>query len=86
MKYYHATLEHNALSIMEEGKIHCGCDRVVYLADSAANAVKFVALRTLGQPVVVFELDELDESKIAESFDHNASFFPMSSVHLFRRN
>lgn len=72
--YFHATTEHNFESIKNDGEIKTGWDGVVYLADSAENALKFISIRAMGKPIVVLEV-ELDENDVEETFDHSFSFF-----------
>ena len=75
MKYYHATSNSNFHSILDAGEIKPGYDGIVYLADSAENAIKFIALRCFTETINIFEIDGLDESKVEETFDHSESFF-----------
>lgn len=70
--YYHATPFINLNSIVEAG-IRKGTDGVVYLTTEPKDAVKFVAIRGYKE-VLVCRVD-LEESLIAESFDHNEAFF-----------
>ena len=76
MKYYHACTENTAKQIINDGKFKVNnWEGIVYLADSAVNAAKFLVVRHPGEPITVFEIDNLDETKIEEQFDHSASFF-----------
>lgn len=71
--YYHATPSENLVSIIKDGCIKKGWLGVVYLTETAQDAVKFCAIR--GQKfITVFEV-EVDESLIEESFDHSNEFF-----------
>lgn len=73
---YHATSVTNLSSIVAEG-IHTGIDGCVYFAETKDDAIKFVSLRYLGQPIVVFEVNipDEDERLIQESFDHSQKFY-----------
>lgn len=71
-KYYHATSEECAKSIVRDGKIKCNYGEI-FLAETIDDALKFLFFRQLDK-VVIFEV-ELDENKVVESFDHNAAFF-----------
>ena len=75
MKYYHATTEQAGKGIIADGVIKTGFDGVVYLADSVNNACKFLLIRFVSDPIVIFEIDNLDESKVEESYDHSEAFF-----------
>lgn len=81
MKYYHATGCTNAISIVQDGVIRTGCDGIVYLADSLKHALRFVAIRTFEEPVIVFEIDVPKEETelVEETFDHSYSFFQCKS-------
>lgn len=79
MKYYHATSEDSLSKILAEGVIKTGFDGIVYLAETQENALRFVALRLLDQPVIVLEIDIPDESKLIETFDHSYKFFKCKS-------
>lgn len=74
-KYYHATATKNVESIIEDGAIYTGIDGIVYLAESAEEALRFCVIRLMGEPITVFEISGLDESKVFETFDHNPNFF-----------
>ena len=74
MKYYHATTEDKAISIVNDGEIKVGIDKVTYLCTTPGDAVKFVAIRGNKQAIVL-EIEVPDESLIQESFDHNRNFF-----------
>jgi hypothetical protein len=76
MKYLsHATNRDNFDNILAND-LKVGIDGVVYLADSKENALKFMAFRPYKE-VVVFQIDveQLDQDKLRESFDHNEGFF-----------
>lgn len=72
MKYYHATDIKNTRSILEDG-IKPGYDGVVYLCETPEDCLKFMLVRGYHE-AAVFEVD-LDESEVAESFDHSQTFF-----------
>lgn len=76
MKYYHACSEDTYRSIMNDGVIKVNnIEGIVYLADSATNAAKFLALRHMFEPIYVFEIDGLQDNEIEEQFDHSETFF-----------
>ena len=77
MKYYHATTEKGFLGIIDDFCIKTGTDDIVYLADSDLNARKFIALRAVGEPLYVFEIEfpKKETAKIEETFDHSFQFF-----------
>lgn len=81
MKYYHATAYSKAKSILQDDEIRTGIDGIVYLADSFDNALKFAYVRFWNEPIILFEIDILeDESKLVEeTFDHNPNFFECKS-------
>ena len=72
-KMYHATPWSNFMGIVEEG-IKPGCDHVVYLAETKEEALRFIAIRAMGKPILVVEV-EVDQSRLEESFDHSYGFF-----------
>lgn len=71
-KMYHATPWSNLMGIAEEG-IKPGCDHMVYLAETKEEALRFIAIRAMGEPILVVEV-EVDQSRLEESFDHNYEF------------
>lgn len=73
---YHATAFSNLGSILSKG-IKNGFDGVIYLAETREDALKFVAIRLIGQPIAVIEveIDNDNEKDILESFDHSQAFF-----------
>lgn len=73
---YHSTAFSNLGSILSDG-IRPGCDGVVYLAETREDALKFVAIRLLDQPIAVLEVEinDYNEKDISESFDHSQAFF-----------
>lgn len=78
---YHATTTDKMLSIIGEGiKTKYSCDGYIYLAETKADALKFICIRISG-PIVVFQVDfPIEEEKnIQESFDHNSNFFKCKS-------
>ena len=75
MKYYHATSVTAAESIKADGLIKKSIEGFVYCADSVDNAVKFLALRCMGEPIYVFEFDVPEGAEVEEQFDHNEAFF-----------
>ena len=72
-KMYHATAYSNLDSLMEKG-ILPGVDDIVYLAETVTDAVKFIAIRLIGEPILVLEVT-VDESYLEETFDHSYTFF-----------
>lgn len=76
-KMYHATKFSNLQSIMEKGLVP-GVDRIVYLAESAEKAIRFIGIRVFNEPVLVIEV-EVDEGELQETFDHSYSFFKCRS-------
>lgn len=79
MILYHATNEEGFLGIISSGCINPGIDKIVYLADSPNNAVKFMSVRVpMSEPIYVFQV-ELPDSKVFETFDHSYSFFKCKS-------
>ena len=77
MKYYHATSLDAWKGIETDQLLKTGCDGVVYLAETAQNAIQFVTLRLLNEPIIVIEVEVPDDkmSHIEESFDHSYAFF-----------
>lgn len=73
--YFHATSRENLQKIVDSGMIKKGIDNIVYLADSAENALGFMSIRLFGEPIIVFEVELPDEAKLYETFDHSFSFF-----------
>lgn len=78
MMYYHATTKDRFNKIVSDGLIKVGIDHIVYLTTSKEDALKFVALRTFDD-IVVMEIDGLDDSKVFETFDHSEQFFKCKS-------
>lgn len=76
-KYYHATTVDNFNSIMNDGVIKTGWDGIVYLTETPQDALKFIALRTFDD-IIVLEV-EVDESLVVETFDHSYAFFKCKS-------
>lgn len=72
-KFYHATEMRNFYSILEKG-ILPGIGGIVYLAETAQEAYRFMAIRSFGEPILVVEV-ELDENTVRETFDHSYQFF-----------
>lgn len=72
-KFYHATKMSNFYNILEKG-ILVGVDGIVYLAETAQEAYRFMAIRNFGEPILVIEV-ELDENAVQETFDHSYQFF-----------
>lgn len=70
---YHATAYSNLFSIVDKG-ILPGVDGIVYLADTSTDAMKFIAIRVIGEPILVLEV-AVDENYLEETFDHSYSFF-----------
>lgn len=75
-KYYHATSYENLFSIMEKG-LTPGIDGIVYLTETRFDALKFIAIRCVGD-ILTLEV-ELEESEVEETFDHSYSFFNCKS-------
>lgn len=74
--YWHATSMDNLGSIMSNGIKKDRMEGVVYLADSAQNAAKFLVVRGIKEIVSLrISAKKLDPSKLSESFDHVQSFF-----------
>lgn len=72
-KMYHATPWSNLMGIAEEG-IKPGYDHMVHLAETKEEALRFIAIRAMGEPILVVEV-EVDQSRLEESFDHSYEFF-----------
>lgn len=72
-RYYHATKYANLNNIIGRG-ILPGCDGLVYLAETKEDAMKFVAIRLINEPIMVLEV-ELDPTEVFETFDHSYTFF-----------
>lgn len=81
MKYYHATSYSKAKSILQDKEIKIGIDKIVYLADSFDNALKFAYVRIWGESIILFEIEipEDENQLIEETFDHNPDFFQCKS-------
>lgn len=77
--FYHATSVENFESILSDGEIKVGFDGIIYLAESKEDSLKFIALRSFGEPIIVLELEVPDSTKIEETFDHSYSFFKCRS-------
>lgn len=77
--YYHATRKLNFESIMNDGVIYTGIDHIVYLAENLEDAYKFIRVRVGNEPIVIFEITDLDPNKIKETFDHSYKFFQCKS-------
>ena len=77
MLLYHATSEEGFKGITKDGQINADCTGVVYFAETAKDATKFVAFRLFGQPIYVIEvaIPEEEQDKVEESFDHSFNFF-----------
>lgn len=74
--YYHATDYNNLNSIIRNGLTASPIDKMVYLAETEEDAVKFVILRGY-KDIVTFKVKvyKRDENKVIETFDHSYNFF-----------
>lgn len=80
MKYfYHATTVDKFTQILIDGKIKTGFDGIIYFAETQQDALKFIALRAFGEPIIVLEIEVPDPNKVEETFDHSYSFFKCRS-------
>lgn len=73
MKYYHAAPKETMMKIVGEGTIKKSWDGMVYLCKEAVDSCKFLIMRGMKEMSVI-EV-ELDESEVAESYDHSEAFF-----------
>lgn len=79
MYYYHATTADTFFNkIIPSGKLKKGCDGIVYLTETAENALRFISLRTT-DPIIVIKLKVPDENLVEETFDHSFAFFQYKS-------
>ena len=76
MRYlYHATSYDNLGNILDEG-LKLSSDRVVYLAETPKDAVKFVVLRGYDRILTVkVKVPKKLENTIIGTFDHSFSIF-----------
>lgn len=74
--FYHATNIENLASIMSTGLETRNIEKLVYLAETPQDALKFIALRSYPEMLVVkVKIPKKYEHKIIETFDHNYIFF-----------
>lgn len=74
--FYHATSMENLNGILESGIEARNIEKLVYLAETPQDALKFVALRFYSEILVVeVKIPKKYEHKIIETFDHSYSFF-----------
>ena len=79
MILYHATNEKGFRGIVSSGCIKPGVDGIVYLADSAGNALKFVAVRTSFRDTIYVFRVEVPDNEVSETFDHSYRYFKCKS-------
>lgn len=71
--YYHATLEKNLESIINDGLKRNKIENAIFLCERPEDAAKFLRVRGFTRFVVIPV--RVHERFIQESFDHSASFF-----------
>lgn len=71
---YHATPERNAGSILTTG-LHPSADGYVYLAESIADAKKFLFYEPSNVWIFAVKFNNQDAAQIEETFDHSIKFF-----------
>ena len=75
-QFYHATDYDNIGSIMNQGILASKPEGLVYLAETAEDAAKFLLVRGHCKIVSVkVEIPEELEHNISETFDHSYAFF-----------
>lgn len=75
-QFYHATDFANLESIFLDGILAKNPEGLVYLAETAEDAAKFVLLRGYTHILAVkVEIPDELEANISESFDHSQKFF-----------
>lgn len=73
---YHATSMENLGSILENGIEARNIEKLVYLAETPQDALKFIALRFYPEMLVIkVKIPKKYEHKIIETFDHSYNFF-----------
>lgn len=71
---YHATPFENLLGIVEEGLKPLNIEKMIYLAETAEDALKFMAIRGYTE-ILVCKVKVLNTNKLTETFDHNYNVF-----------
>lgn len=73
---YHATEYSNLISILDNGIEARNAEKLVYLAETSDDAVKFLLLRGI-KDIVTFKVKiyKKDEEKLIETFEHNYNIF-----------
>ena len=79
---YHATTRENAMKIFGSHCIKPGIDGLVYMADTAENALKFLSpYHEAAQKgkfvatVIPIRIKKADEAKVIETHDHSEEYF-----------
>lgn len=77
MKYmWHSTDINNLRNIMEQGLLLLNAERVIYLAETENDALRFSMFRGYGVTVTLkVKIYKKDEDKLFETFDHSYEYF-----------
>jgi len=81
MKYfYHATSYDNLMPILKDGILARNAERLVYMAETAEDAAKFLWIRGVPKILCVkVKIPKSMEHNIMETFDHSYNFFKCRS-------
>ena len=73
-RYYHATTEEHAMSIIADEKINASIEGGVFVCDTPEDAATMAAIRG-HKTIYVFKINVPDDAEVVETFDHNRRLF-----------